>query len=209
MGFSRQEYWSGLLFPFPGDLPNTGIKPMSLAWAGWFFTTEPPGNPYPLYVYLYVYIIQCKLYMCVCLCMYVCIFSNTAGNPHVGDESSKSICFQEHKIFSRVEPIKNCWTRGCPHVYIDHGDFSNVAICLLKCVSQGNRERVLARVIILLNLITGVILHHLCHILLLIVKSESFGLTYIQRGRNKYQTVINGDILEVYQEGFSWVCIHG
>ena len=31
MGFSRQEYWSGLLFPSPGDLPNTGIKPGSLA----------------------------------------------------------------------------------------------------------------------------------------------------------------------------------
>ena len=31
MGFSRQECWSGLLFPSPGDLPNTGIKPMSPA----------------------------------------------------------------------------------------------------------------------------------------------------------------------------------
>ena len=30
MGFSRQEYWSGLPFPPPGDLPNPGIKPMSL-----------------------------------------------------------------------------------------------------------------------------------------------------------------------------------
>ena len=30
MGFSRQEYWSGLLFPFPGDLPDPGIKPKSL-----------------------------------------------------------------------------------------------------------------------------------------------------------------------------------
>ena len=38
MGFSRQEYWSGLLFPPPGDLPNSGIEPMSLALAGRFFT---------------------------------------------------------------------------------------------------------------------------------------------------------------------------
>ena len=29
MGFSRQEYWSGVLFPSPGDLPNPGIKPVS------------------------------------------------------------------------------------------------------------------------------------------------------------------------------------
>ena len=41
MGFSRQEYWSGLPFPLPGDLPNSGIKPASLtsALAGKFFTT--------------------------------------------------------------------------------------------------------------------------------------------------------------------------
>ena len=40
--FSRQEYWSGLPFPSPGDLPNPGIKPFPLALAGGFFTTEPP-----------------------------------------------------------------------------------------------------------------------------------------------------------------------
>ena len=48
MGFPRQEYWSGLPFPFPGDLPHSGIKPMSLAspaLAGGFFTTEPPEKP--------------------------------------------------------------------------------------------------------------------------------------------------------------------
>ena len=47
MGFSRQEYWSGLPFPPPGDLPDPGIKPTSLeapSLAGEFFTTEPPGN---------------------------------------------------------------------------------------------------------------------------------------------------------------------
>ena len=45
MGFSRQEYWSGLPFPSPGDLPDPGIKPMSPALAGRFFTTAPPGKP--------------------------------------------------------------------------------------------------------------------------------------------------------------------
>ena len=43
MGFSRQEYWSGLPFPTPGDLSNPGIKPTSLtspALAGGFFTTS-------------------------------------------------------------------------------------------------------------------------------------------------------------------------
>ena len=44
MGFSRQEYWSGLPFPPPRDLPNPGIKPASPALAGEFFTIEPPGK---------------------------------------------------------------------------------------------------------------------------------------------------------------------
>ena len=43
-GSSVQEYWSGLPVPFPGDLPNPGIKPMSPALASRFFTTEPPGK---------------------------------------------------------------------------------------------------------------------------------------------------------------------
>ena len=45
MEFSRQEYWSGLPFPSPRDLPNPGIEPMSPALAGGFFTTMPPGKP--------------------------------------------------------------------------------------------------------------------------------------------------------------------
>ena len=39
MGFPRQEYWSGLLFPFPEDLLNPEIKPESLALADGFSTT--------------------------------------------------------------------------------------------------------------------------------------------------------------------------
>ena len=48
MGISRQKYWSGLPFPSPGDLPDPGIEPVSPvspAWAGGFFTSEPPGKP--------------------------------------------------------------------------------------------------------------------------------------------------------------------
>ena len=44
MGFPRQEYWIGLPFPSPGDLPDPGIEPTSPALAGRFFTTEPPGK---------------------------------------------------------------------------------------------------------------------------------------------------------------------
>ena len=47
MGFSKQEYWSGLPFPPPGDLPDPGIEPSSLgppALADRFFTTVPAGK---------------------------------------------------------------------------------------------------------------------------------------------------------------------
>ena len=43
--FSRQEYWSGLPFPSPGDLPDLGIESASPALAGGFFTAEPPRKP--------------------------------------------------------------------------------------------------------------------------------------------------------------------
>ena len=46
--FPRQEYWSELPFPSPGDLSNPGIEPtspVSFARAGKFFTAEPPGKP--------------------------------------------------------------------------------------------------------------------------------------------------------------------
>ena len=46
MGFPRQEYWSGVPFSSPGDLPNPGIEPVSPALAGGFFTTEPLGKPH-------------------------------------------------------------------------------------------------------------------------------------------------------------------
>ena len=49
MGFLRQDYWSGLPFPSPEDLPNVGIEPMSPALAGIFFTPESPGKPLSKY----------------------------------------------------------------------------------------------------------------------------------------------------------------
>ena len=48
-GFPRQEYWNGLPFPSPGDLPDPGIEPaspMASALAGGFFTIESPGKPF-------------------------------------------------------------------------------------------------------------------------------------------------------------------
>ena len=63
MRFSRQEYWSGLLCPLPGDLPHPGIELASLtspAWVGGFFTTSTtweswssfPKSPFSLEVHI-------------------------------------------------------------------------------------------------------------------------------------------------------------
>ena len=57
MGFSRQEYWSGLPFPSPKGSPGPGIKPVTPARisciAGGFFSNEPPGKP-PLNILLFI-----------------------------------------------------------------------------------------------------------------------------------------------------------
>ena len=45
MGFPRQEYWSGLPYPSPGDLPGPGIEPVAPSLEGGFFTTKPCGKP--------------------------------------------------------------------------------------------------------------------------------------------------------------------
>ena len=72
MGFPRQEYWSGLPFPSPGELPHPGIEHESLAassLAGGFFTTEPRGKPTyfkthipKLYRFRKKYILKCKYF---------------------------------------------------------------------------------------------------------------------------------------------------
>ena len=57
MELFRQQYWSRLQFPSPGDLPDPGIKPTSPAspaLARGFFTMEPPGNPICLLYYLLI-----------------------------------------------------------------------------------------------------------------------------------------------------------
>ena len=58
MGFSRQEYWSGLPFPSPGDLPDPGIKPGFPALQADTLTSEPPRKSYRM-IYLMLTISFC------------------------------------------------------------------------------------------------------------------------------------------------------
>ena len=64
MEFSRQEYWTGLPFPSPGDLPDPGIKPASLALAGRFFTVEPTGKSISCVSFVFKYLFGCTGLSC-------------------------------------------------------------------------------------------------------------------------------------------------
>ena len=70
--FSRQEYWSGLSYPCPGDLPDPGIKPASLvlAWFFFFFLNHKRhvGNPLLIYIPVPLASLVCDiLKACKCL----------------------------------------------------------------------------------------------------------------------------------------------
>ena len=55
MGFPRQEFWSGLPFPPPGDFPDPGIEPGSPALAGRLFTAKPFQKPHVPSAYMHIF----------------------------------------------------------------------------------------------------------------------------------------------------------
>ena len=72
MGFSRQEHWSGLPFPSPGDLPEPGIEPGSLALQADPLVFEPLGKP-PTQMWAHLHVGQHKhvqVHICVCVVQY-------------------------------------------------------------------------------------------------------------------------------------------
>ena len=75
MGFPRQEYWSGLLFPSPGDLPDPGIKPESPALAGRFFTTALPGKPgFSYSQFFFFFFLRNKIHMGSMIILFIKVF---------------------------------------------------------------------------------------------------------------------------------------
>ena len=67
MGFSRQEYWSGLPLPSPGDLPDPGIEPRSPAVEADTLTSEAPGTPFSQHHHLLkrLFLFQDKCVVCM------------------------------------------------------------------------------------------------------------------------------------------------
>ena len=78
MGFSRQEYWSGLPFPSPGYLPNSGIEPGSPTLQEDALTSEPPGKPTVTYS-------RCQFcqFTRKCLCSVWCWRSHSGNHQQV------------------------------------------------------------------------------------------------------------------------------
>ena len=72
MGFSRQEYWSGFSCPPPGDLPNPGIKPRSLAWQVVSLPSETPGKPIFKFAGILDYLLSClNVFVCFQVTVYL------------------------------------------------------------------------------------------------------------------------------------------
>ena len=83
MEFSRQEYWSGLPFPSPGNLANPEIKPGSPAlWAD-TLPFEPPGNPLIPVQCLLIFFLVDFSEECMCQRYLTCIFSSVQSLSHV------------------------------------------------------------------------------------------------------------------------------
>ena len=121
MGFSRQEYWSGLPFPSPGDLPSSGIEPASPPLQADVLTSEPPGTP-PTYIY----IDRCNSVKC------------TPSN-----ELFKTKAFQNTNEYVLICPQSTGWVSSflgglpIPLFFIALGnkmEKSNLEWVLLKCI---------------------------------------------------------------------------
>ena len=79
MGFSRQEYWSGLTFPSPGDLPDPGTEPGSPALQAVSLPFEPPGKPQKE-LWLFSFVIVTNLHN-----SYLCILTVFSFGPFRSD----------------------------------------------------------------------------------------------------------------------------
>ena len=98
MGFSRQEYWTGLPFPSPGKLLDPVIEPTSSKLASRFFTNKPPGNPHSLLNYASSFLEHTDLPISL---------SHSAQAPCLLTSSPTSIIHSDFKL--HVDDPANIW----------------------------------------------------------------------------------------------------
>ena len=115
IGFSRQEHWSGLPFPSPGDLSYPRIKHISPALAGRFFTTEPLGKPH----------LGCSCCSCCCsvakMCLTLCntMVCSVPGVPvlHYFTEFAQTYV---HRVSDTIQPSQPLSPPSPPALNLSH-----------------------------------------------------------------------------------------
>ena len=122
MGFPRQEHWSGLPFPSPGDLPDSRIKPVSLALAGGFFITEPPGKPkFPVRSAIFHFIRDAEkrtFNMTLKKCLHLWKTCPEVG----GHEGIHEVPLSDDRSWKCGNPNSSSWLpwRGAAFLWMDH-----------------------------------------------------------------------------------------
>ena len=102
VGFSRQEYWSGLPFPSPGDLPDPGIKPGSPALEADALTSERPGKPISFFLsFFFFFFREARFY------------TIAVGKPKVELENNSLLYrFQKNKLRINLTKIQNLYSEN-------------------------------------------------------------------------------------------------
>ena len=100
-GFSRQEYWGGLLFPPPKDLPNPGTEPASPALAGRSFTSESPVKPHFPAVDSLFSLLESRVSICL----------KGLGEEVKGTKDAERLAQEGHPWARTTGPLWNCKSR--------------------------------------------------------------------------------------------------
>ena len=136
MGFSRQEYWSGLPFPSPGNLPDPGIEPRSPALHADALTSEPPGKPLSCKTGILFCFIFFSSWPCLTACGILVPRTGVeptplamkAWSPNYWTTGEFPYCFKnEHKWITQMK-----YTAG-PHVTENITPHKNIVILCQIC----------------------------------------------------------------------------
>ena len=131
--FSRQEYWSGLLFLSPGDLPEPGIEPGSPALQADSLLSEPPRKPCicpNVLVIVYRCGTNAPVYLCTFFCVYVCL------NMYVG------LCVYECICYTCIYKSSHVWIHVDMLAHISVSLYT--CICVLMCICMCPVRQILA-----------------------------------------------------------------
>ena len=128
----RQEYWSGLPFPSPGNLPDPGIEPMSRALAGRFFTIEQLGKPcfgHTWYYFLELFLI----YECLFLSLFFVLSCNIFS--HILKNNTDIFLFAFFYILYHFQilwlPFPLCWFGSLAFLIKPFLTWPKILVCLL------------------------------------------------------------------------------